>query len=38
MIGVSHVSSQFYQDRLHGVVSVPVGKAGEFGWIHLVIH
>jgi hypothetical protein len=38
MVGVSHVSSQFDQDCLHGVVSIPVGKAGKLGWIDLIIY
>jgi len=38
MVGVGHISSQFYQDRFHGVVSVPVGKAGKLGWINLALN
>lgn len=29
--------SQLNQNGFHGVVPLPLGKAGELGWVHLVI-
>lgn len=30
-----HISSQFNEDSLHCVVSLPIGKAGQFTWVNL---